>query len=47
MVLIYSQQILKLNEQRRNVLFLYLFFGCTGAKAGNGYGRSVTQWRAK
>lgn len=35
-----ADALLKLNEQRRNVLFLYFFFGYTDAQIGKEYGRN-------
>ena len=35
-----ADALLKLTEQRRNVLFLYFFFGYTDAQIGKKYGRS-------
>ena len=35
-----ADALLKLTEQRRNVLFLYFFFGYTDAQIGKEYGRN-------
>ena len=35
-----ADALLKLSEQRRNVLFLYFFFGYTDAQIGEEYGRN-------
>ena len=35
-----AEALLKLNEQRRNVLLLYFFFGYTDAQIGKEYGRN-------
>ena len=35
-----ANALLKLSEQRRNVLFLYFFFGYTDAQIGEEYGRN-------
>ena len=35
-----ANALLKLSEQRRNVLFLYFFFGFTDAQIGKEYGRN-------
>lgn len=35
-----ADALLRLNEQRRNVLFLYFFFGYTDTQIGKKYGRS-------